>query len=68
MAQERESFVVWVERVDARDGRLRGDVECLRRSERTSFDSADGLLRFIERCAAAPDRSRSTPSNDPGEP
>ncbi len=65
--QERESFVLWIEREAAGRGELRGWVECLRRSERTAFDSGAALLRFLERNAPGPDRPRTVPAPDPGE-
>ncbi len=51
MANERESFVVWVDRRAARRGALTGAVEQIRTSIRRAFTSEVELLRILTRAA-----------------
>ncbi len=51
---EVEAFVLWLERDPAGDrtGELRGQVEHVRSSQRTSFASREELLRFLDTTVA----------------
>jgi hypothetical protein len=57
---EVEAFVVWLERDPAGNpsGELRGQVEHVRSSQRSSFATREELLRFLDR-AIAPGSARA---------